>query len=106
MFGKYTVMGLARLMSLFLQQPETMRVDGAGISAMLRALLPQLALALAPFFAVLVAAGLAGHVLQSRPTISFDKITIDFSKISPMAGFKRLFGAEGWMNLIKGLAKM
>jgi flagellar biosynthetic protein FlhB len=23
-----------------------------------------------------------------------------------MAGFKRLFGAEGWMNLLKGLAKM
>jgi flagellar biosynthetic protein FlhB len=83
-----------------------MRVDGAGIAAMLRALLPQLAFVLAPFFAVMVAAGLAGHVLQSRPTISFDTITIDFSKVSPMAGFKRLFGAEGWMNLIKGLAKI
>jgi flagellar biosynthetic protein FlhB len=106
MFGKYTIMELARFMSLFLQQPEAMRVDGAGIAAMLRALLPQLAFVLAPFFAVMVAAGLAGHVLQSRPTISFDKITIDFSKVSPMAGFKRLFGAEGWMNLIKGLAKI
>jgi flagellar biosynthesis protein FlhB len=106
MFGKYTAMGLARSMSLFLQQPEAMRVDGAGLAAIFRALLPQLALAMAPFFAVLVAAGLAGHVLQSRPTLAFDKITIDFSKISPMAGFTRLFGAEGWMNLLKGLAKM
>src|SRR6185436_8168146 len=63
-------------------------------------------IALAPFFAVLIAAGLAGHVLQSRPSLSFDKIAPDFSKISPMAGFKRLFGVEGWMNLLKGLAKM
>ena len=71
----------------------------------MRLLLPQLAMTLAPFFAV-VAAGLAGHVLQSRPTISFDKIAPDFSKVSPLAGFKRLFGVEGWMNLLKGLAKI
>jgi len=106
MFGKYTAMGLARSLSLFLQQPDTMSVDGAGLAAMMRLLLPQIALALAPFFAVMIAAGLAGHVLQSRPGISFDKIAPDLSKISPMAGFKRLFGAEGWMNLLKGLAKI
>jgi len=69
-------------------------------------LLPPLALALAPFFMVMIAAGLAGHMLQSLPSISFDKIVPDFSKVSPLAGFKRLFGAEGWMNLLKGLAKI
>ena len=106
MFGKYTAMGLARSLSLFLQQPESMSVDGAGLSAMFHALLPRIAMALGPFFAVIVAAGLAGHVLQNRPTIAFDKIKVDFSKVSPLAGFKRLFGADGWMNLIKGLAKM
>ena len=106
MFGKYSAMKLAHAMSLFLQQPESMGVDGAGLAAMLHALLPQLAMALAPFFAVLVAAGLAGHMLQSRPTLAFDKITMDFSKLSPMAGLKRLFGVEGWINLLKGLAKI
>ncbi|HKB96252.1 MAG TPA: flagellar type III secretion system protein FlhB, partial [Rhizomicrobium sp.] len=106
MFGKYTAMGLARSLSMFLQQPDAMSVDGAGLSAMLRALLPQVAKVLAPFFAVMIAAGLAGHVLQSRPGISFDKIVPDFSKVSPLAGFKRMFGVEGWMNLLKGLAKI
>lgn len=106
MFGKYTAMGLARSMSLFLQQPDAMGVDGVSLSAMFWSLLPQLALALAPFFAVMIAAGLAGHVLQSRPNFYFDKIVPDFSKVSPLAGFKRLFGAEGWMNLLKGLAKI
>jgi flagellar biosynthetic protein FlhB len=106
MFGKYTAMELARSLSLFIQQPETMSVDGAGLAAIMRALLPQIALALAPFFAVMIAAGLAGHMLQSRPGLSFDKIAPDFSKVSPMAGFKRMFGAEGWMNLVKGLAKI
>jgi flagellar biosynthesis protein FlhB len=54
----------------------------------------------------MIAAGLAGHVLQSRPGFSFDKIVPDFSKVSPLAGFKRMFGVEGWMNLLKGLAKI
>jgi flagellar biosynthesis protein FlhB len=106
MFGKYTAMGLARSLTLFLEEPDAMSVDGAGLSAMFRALLPQIAFAVAPFFAVMIVAGLAGHVLQSRPSFSFDKIAPDFSKVSPMAGFKRMFGADGWMNLLKGLAKI
>src|SRR5882757_11225527 len=79
MFGKYTAMGVARTLTLFLEEPDTMSVDGPGLLAMLRALLPQLALALAPFFAVLVVAGLTGHLLQSRPGFSLDKIAPDFS---------------------------
>jgi flagellar biosynthesis protein FlhB len=106
MFGKSVAMGLASSLTLFLEQPETMGVDGDSLRAMLRVLLPKVALTLAPFFAVLIAAGLTGHLLQSRPGFSMDKIKIDFSKVSPMAGFKRMFGVEGWMNLLKGLAKM
>ncbi|HMH64738.1 MAG TPA: flagellar biosynthesis protein FlhB [Rhizomicrobium sp.] len=106
MFGKYTATGLARSLTLFLEQPDTMSVDGAGLVAMMRLLLPQIAMTLAPFFAVMMTAGLAGHVLQSRPGFSLDKIMPDFSKVSPMAGFKRMFGPEGWMNLLKGLAKI
>src|ERR1044071_7689405 len=106
MFGKYTALGLASSLSYFLQQPDAISVDAGGLSAVARLLLPQLAWTLAPFFAVMVVAGLAGHFLQSRPTIAFDKIVPDFSKVSPLAGFKRLFGAESWMNLLKGLAKI
>ncbi len=106
MFGKYAAVSLARSLSLFLEQPDTMSVDGAGLAAMARLLLPKIAMTIAPFFAVMIAAGLAGHLLQSRPGFSLDKIAPDFSKVSPMAGFKRLFGVEGWMNLVKGLAKM
>jgi flagellar biosynthetic protein FlhB len=106
MFGKHTAIGLARALTLFLEQPDSMSVDGAGLAAIMRLLLPQLAVTLAPFFAVTMLAALAGHVLQSRPSLALDKIAPDFAKVSPMAGFKRLFGAEGWMNLIKGLIKM
>ena len=106
MFGKYAALGLARTLALFLEQPDSMSVDGPGLAAMMRMLLPEIASTLGPFFGVMILAGLAGHVLQSRPGFNFDKIAPDFSKVSPMAGFTRLFGAEGWMNLVKGLIKM
>jgi flagellar biosynthetic protein FlhB len=106
MFGKYAAESLARSMIAFLEQPDAMSVDGAGLAAMMGLLLPKLAMIVAPFFVVMIAAGLAGHLLQSRPSFSMDRISMDFSKLSPMAGFQRMFGPEGWMNLVKGLLKI
>jgi flagellar biosynthetic protein FlhB len=106
MFGKYTAVGLARTLTVFLEQPDSMSVDGAGLSAMMRLLVPRIAIALMPIFAVIIAAGLAGHLLQARPGFALDKIAPDLSKLSPLAGFRRLFGVEGLMNLLKGLVKM
>ena len=106
MFGKYTAFGLARTLTAFLEQPETMSVDGAGLSAMARLLVPQIAMTMMPIFAVVIAAGIAGHVLQARPGFAPDKLAPDFAKVSPLAGFKRLFGVEGLMNLLKGLVKI
>jgi flagellar biosynthetic protein FlhB len=106
MFGKYAAEGLARSLIAFLEQPDAMSVDGAGLAAMMGLLLPKLAMTVAPFFVVMIAAGLAGHLLQSRPSFSIDRISMDFSKLSPLAGFQRMFGPEGWMNLLKGLLKI
>jgi flagellar biosynthetic protein FlhB len=106
MFGKYAAEGLARSLIAFLEQPDAMSVDGAGLAAMMGLLLPKLAMTVAPFFVVMIAAGLAGHLLQSRPSFSIDRITMDFGKLSPLAGLQRMFGPEGWMNLLKGLMKI
>lgn len=106
MFGQYTTVGLAKALAVFLEQPEAMSVDGAGLASLTRGLFVQLAIALAPMLGMLMLAALAGHLVQGRPTFNPSKIVPDISKISPMAGFKRLFGLEGWVNLLKGLAKM
>jgi flagellar biosynthetic protein FlhB len=106
MFGRSAAVGMGQFLTIFIAQPEQMSVDGAGLSAMLRGTLVQLAMTLAPFAGVMMAAALAGHLLQNLPTLTPEKLIPDFSKLSPMAGFKRLFGFEGWMNLLKGLAKM
>lgn len=106
MLGPQTMKGLTGLLTMFLEQPEMMAVDPHGLLALMRGLVLHLGILLAPLFGVLVAAAFAGHLVQGRPGFTPSKIAPNFSKISPLAGFKRLFGLDGWMNLLKGLAKM
>jgi len=106
MFGHSTALAFARLLTSFIEQPEQMAVDGAGLASLMRGLLLHVALILAPFMGMMILASLAGHVMQSRPAFLPDKIKPDFSKLSIPAGLARLFGPEGWMNLLKGLLKI
>jgi flagellar biosynthetic protein FlhB len=106
MFGHSMAIGIAKLLSMFIEQPEQMSVDGAGLASMSRGLLLHLAVILAPFMGVMMVASLAGHVLQSRPSLNPERLAPDFSKLSIPKGLARMFGPEGWMNLLKGLMKI
>jgi flagellar biosynthetic protein FlhB len=55
---------------------------------------------------LLLLASIAGNAIQHRLVWSLEPITPSLSKISPIAGFKRLFGQAAWVNLGKGLAKL
>ena len=106
MFGASTARQTGELLTMYLDQAGDMSVDGAGLISMARGTFLHMAMILAPLFGVMVAAALAGHVLQSRPGFTPSKLAPDLSKLSLIAGFGRLFGLEGWMNLIKGLVKI
>ena len=106
MFGHSTAVGIARLLTVFIEQPDEINMDGAGLTSMLRGTLLHLGIVLAPFAGVMMTAALAGHVLQNRPTFTPSKLIPDFSKLSPLSGFRRLFGLESWLNVVKGLAKI
>lgn len=55
---------------------------------------------------VLAAFGIAANLVQHRPLLSLDPIKPKFSKISPIAGAKRLFSTEALVNFAKGLIKL
>jgi flagellar biosynthetic protein FlhB len=106
MFGKSLAVGIAGILTQFIQAPDQMAVDGAGLASLMRGVLLHLAIVLAPFMGVMLTAAVAGHVLQSKPTFNLEKLLPNFSKLSFLSGFSRLFGLEGWITLLKGLVKL
>ena len=55
---------------------------------------------------VLLACAIAANLLQHKPLFSVEPITPKLSKISPIAGAKRLFSIEALVNFVKGLVKL
>lgn len=51
------------------------------------------------------AAGAAGHLIQTGFIWAPDKLKPDLGKMSPLGGFKRLFGFDSVINFIKSLLK-
>ncbi len=60
---------------------------------------------LLPFFAILVVVAVAASVALGGFNISAEAMQPKLSKLSPLKGFKRMFGAKGLMELVKSLAK-
>jgi flagellar biosynthetic protein FlhB len=80
--------------------------DGPALIDITRRLAIAAAAAVAlPLLLVLIAS-IAGNAIQHRLVWSYDPVIPKLSKISPIAGFKRLFGQAAWVNFGKGLAKL
>jgi flagellar biosynthetic protein FlhB len=106
MFGPSTAEGFIRHFRIFLEQPDQFLLDGGGTMQLVRMVLLQALLLLAPIFAILFAMGIGGHLVQHRPVFSAERIKPDLNKLNPLNGLKRLFGFEGAANLIKGMIKI
>src|SRR4051812_38229646 len=85
---------LASALTPFLAQADTLNLQGdAGVALMRRALL-----AAAPFMGLVMAAvlvaGVGANLIQTGFLFTPSKLALDFSKLSPLAGFKRLFNVD------------
>jgi flagellar biosynthetic protein FlhB len=60
---------------------------------------------LLPIFVILMVGGLVASCALTIPQISFQRIQPKFSKISPKAGFGRIFGQHGQIEFLKNVFK-
>jgi flagellar biosynthetic protein FlhB len=104
--GHGAAQNFAGYFRVFLEQPDQFVINSDSIMELMRHILMGLGFVLAAPLALMTGAGLAGHLLQNRPNFAAERIKPDLSKISPMKGFKRMFGLDGLTNLVKGLIKM
>ena len=81
-------------------------VDGRGLISIAGRIEREVLAAIALPLAVLVLAALAGNMIQHRLVWSADPLKPKLSKVSPLAGLKRLFSAQALANFGKGLVKL
>jgi flagellar biosynthetic protein FlhB len=55
---------------------------------------------------ILMISALAGGLVQHRPLFTTEPLAPKFSRLSPLAGFKRVFGKEAFVQFLKGLLKL
>jgi flagellar biosynthetic protein FlhB len=80
--------------------------DGPGLMALAQSLGYALLAALGVPFLMLMIAAAAGNMVQHRLVWSAESLKPKFSKISPGAGAKRVFGKQAAANFAKGLFKV
>lgn len=81
-------------------------VDGGSMLRLARDSGGAILVALALPLGILLIGGLAGNLVQSKPVFTLEKIKPKLSKISPIAGFKRLFSMQRLVEFLKTVAKL
>jgi flagellar biosynthesis protein FlhB len=80
--------------------------DGGGMIRLFRQVGVETIAAIALPFLLLMLAAIIGNAIQHRLVWSADALTPKLSKISPLAGAKRMFSKQALVNFLKGLAKL
>jgi flagellar biosynthetic protein FlhB len=104
-FGPHIATTMRQSMELFFQRAGSMRIDGST-TAVISATLQEIGTAMLPAFGLMIAAGLAGTVLQNGVVFATDKLTPKLQHISIGAGVKRILSVRGLVEFLKGLLKI
>jgi|SRR5215217_337415 len=104
--GGWFMQDMAMKLLPFVAHPQDMEISGGGMMLITQ----QAAMAAAPLlFSVLFAAaiaGFAGNVFQTGFIWTGEKAKPDFKKVSPLEGFKKIFGIDGLVQFLKSVLKI
>jgi flagellar biosynthetic protein FlhB len=98
--------GVTAILTGLMSNAHQIPVDGRGLVRTMQALGLGTIAAVALPFLLLVLAAIVGNMVQHRLVWSAESLKPKLSKISPAAGFKRLFSKIAIANFIKGLVKL
>src|SRR5579871_2919479 len=97
---------VARDMSLLIDSPGGFSLaDGTAATMLLWSVALSAGRLLLPAIAVLAVAGIVASVFQNAPSMILDRIKPQWSRVSPMGGWRRLFGSQGAIEFLKSVFK-
>ena len=81
-------------------------MDSAGIAGLTSFSAGKFFILVGVSFLFAIVAGIASGLVMHRPLWTPEPLMPKLNRISPMAGFKRVFGKEAFVQFLKGLIKM
>lgn len=106
MFSSDSAVQLTAGLKGFISNAGTISVDGGTLTHVLTSMSILILTALAMPLLFFVGAAILGNIVQNGLLYSTEPITPKLSKISPLAGFKRLFSKTSLVNFGKGICKL
>lgn len=97
---------LTERLSLFIDRPQDFRLNsGVDAAALFQALSLEVGRFLLPIIAVLAGCSLAASIFQNFPSLVSERIRPQWSRISPISGWSRIFSRAGLVEFAKSLFK-
>jgi hypothetical protein len=89
------------------EQPEAWRINtSTDVVALISHLFWKAGTLLIPFFVLLIVFGIGSSILQNLPSPVLDRVAPKMNRISPVGGFKRIYGIQGIVEFAKAFAKV
>lgn len=104
--GAKTMAAARPLLSGLWSRAEDYRLEPGTAQGFATGLLEAFALAMLPIMALMLGFALATGFSQGIPTLSWSRIGLKWSKLSPVAGFGRLFGMRSLVEFAKTVLKL
>jgi flagellar biosynthetic protein FlhB len=104
--GSFMFSTLKRSSSELLANVGTYELTQAGAYSIMLKHFAILATVLGPFLLVVVVAGLAVNFSQGGVNFTTEKLTLDFNKLNPLEGVKKLFNKDSAFQVVKSFLKI
>jgi flagellar biosynthetic protein FlhB len=105
-FSNSMVSSLSMTLRGLLANAHDIPMNGRGVLSIASRLASDTLAAVAMPFVLLMLAAVCGNLIQHRLVWSAEPLRPSLSKVSPIAGLRRLFSKQALMNFAKGLAKL
>jgi flagellar biosynthetic protein FlhB len=105
--GSWTLQQMTRMMRHYLSGgTEMLQTDGPGIQSLLFSISSDMGIVILPIVLPMMILGILVTVMVSGPVFTFETLQPKLEKISPLAGFKRMFSTKGLAEFIKSISKL
>lgn len=101
-----TTSSMFRSMQHYLEQAGRVTLDSQNLANAMSPMLAAFLVAILPTMGLLLVVALAAHIVQHGFVWSAESLKPKLSKLSPLTGFKRIFGMKSVVEFVKNLIKI